>query len=1277
MNNDRQINSKKDQYEIEITEENKIEPVYNYSDENKGGRNNILNIYPENQTPNSDNIKKSSTDNFSNLDNNENKYINMNEGAQDEINQNKEKEETTIPYQNNNFSGPYNECFNQNNNNGLNENIYQPIYRPDNQVYAHHGMPHHFVDNHPLYHPIPPHGLYRIPVLPPHGPHFPHYGPNEFMPHGPHMTSLSHIMPFSQNNDNQYEGNNEEDEKDDEYDVAFNSNKGDIQIYDNNGINNREGAYNENMNNNFNYNHSFDFNSNYIPNRFQDSYNPNSYSYNEGRIKPMNIINQKGNQSKIKEESKFNEKNKKKILNYNLIPLYIDKRLPKSTLIKNKLCSSLNKSENIKNSFPIILIYNHNYYDLFKEFLDKNIKYNEYNNIQILKNKLILSKTDLINQYKEDHISNNFNIQKFANVTYSLSSLIYKKEDHDNIINEIKKGINEGEIFYEKFINKWLKLVMNLLVEFMKFKLKKISYYYHCNICNFHCLYISDFIEEELNIEEKYNDKMIIYSINAVNELMEIINIHQYKNNENKNKENIINVICYEEEYNYMNYSFENEINGTFINCNNIKSFNKIMNEISNNNIIIQNKNSKKKSKIKFNITNNYMFELIISAIYIDKVFQYLINNNYFKFFKGICILIDDKINNNINNNLLLIKKKYNGHIKDIYIAQNDVFEFLKNAKNNKKYYNNKKYVINKPSIDFNNYISNYLKMHKDISFYYNKYSNNSSEIFYKIIIDFLNSMNINNNKIQNNSKMEIKQEKKEKINNIIKIFDEIRKQLIEEKKMLYLNNSNLVNYINKYIGNYYLFKEDFNFWLNNLDNLSYEKLDYLIGCLMYTIDTSLYITIENKNIEEEKDQNHIILYKEFIGNYIDLLIHENNKHKLITFPYFLICSKKLMSLSDKDDDEYYIIYRIKYNINNQYDYVQTLYELNEGEKVFQMFTFFRITDVKIKRSEQKGIIYLEPINKKDYLELKLKNDDTIVYNYNLNIIETTRYNNNNNIQENEYINNQNNLYITANDQLYNNIDDESENNEIKVTKFMQFFNNKYGTNLNSEMTSISMEENNMKNIGLLILSKTNLKNLIVLNLGKNNISDISPLGNCNFPKLKKLSLESAKDTLPQNKISDISPLIHSNFPELFVLNLKNNLIKDISYLLFMNFPSLIILNLSYNQIESVVVFSEVNFPNLETLDLSNNLINDITPFISFGKKKSLKGVENSAILNSSNISASNLLSKSVANNENIKKNMILPNLKTLKIKNNKLIIDEGYLMTIKNLKSRGITIFK
>ena len=225
-------------------------------------------------------------------------------------------------------------------------------------------------------------------------------------------------------------------------------------------------------------------------------------------------------------------------------------------------------------------------------------------------------------------------------------------------------------------------------------------------------------------------------------------------------------------------------------------------------------------------------------------------------------------------------------------------------------------------------------------------------------------------------------------------------------------------------------------------------------------------------------------------------------------------------------------------------------------------------------------------------------------------------------------------------------------------------------------MTSLSLEEIYMKNDGLLILSKTNLENLVVLNLSKNNISDISPLGKCNCPKLKKLSLESDSMANPQDKITDISPLIHSNFPELFILNLKHNLISDISYLLFMNFPNLIILDLSHNQIESVHVFNEVNFPNLETLDLSYNLISDITPFISSGKRKqTMKSIDNSSIVNSSNIT--NFLSKSVSSNEVIKKNMALPSLKILKLKNNKINIDEAYLMTVKSLRSRGITIFK
>ena len=134
-----------------------------------------------------------------------------------------------------------------------------------------------------------------------------------------------------------------------------------------------------------------------------------------------------------------------------------------------------------------------------------------------------------------------------------------------------------------------------------------------------------------------------------------------------------------------------------------------------------------------------------------------------------------------------------------------------------------------------------------------------------------------------------------------------------------------------------------------------------------------------------------------------------------------------------------------------------------------------------------------------------------------------------------------------------------------------------------------------------------------------------------------------------------------------------------------MNLPSLIILDLSNNKIKSIHVFCNVNFPKLQTLDLSNNQINDITPMLhaSTKKKKLLKNLdkkslESMTINNNSIISNlnSNILSVSQAINDH-KANVVLPSLKILKIKHNELIIDEGYLMTIKALRNRGVTIFK
>ena len=1350
-------NTKIEESDIILTDENKIGPIYHTEEEKKikfMDSNENINIKKEQNITNENQILHNEDESFpknayhfdSNKENNEiNESKKEIKNLSENLPQNNSQIENKINQENNekNENNESNNDYNENNNQRNDDNIYNqqeqhnfsnedeylncpspnfyqlqenqmyphfphmpiplyphnpyqnipiPIYPPDNfQINQPYYIPPNFP--HPLP-PLPPHGFMgyspiNVP-LPPHGPHFfPHFSPPvmpHFMPHfgppfgphfGPHIGMPPHYFDYPNPKDNI--------EKED--DIGFSSNKGNIEL--NNNMSNQlyndnvKGDFNDRFKDNMQYDNYYEQNIDYRPMEFQPfPFNQYQFYENDQRFINNNIIeenNEKNKNLNLSEEVKSSEDLNNSKIKYKDIPLYIDIILPKLLIDPYQKCFPIKKSKKETKSFPIILFHNLEYYELFIDFLNKNMVYKDFNILPILKTKLIRPKFEVSQIFRESHFPTNFNIIKFADITSSNQFPIYSKEEQENIINEIKKEMNNNDNFFDNFMNNWLNKVMNLMIEFVKFKLKYFSYYYYCDICNFPVLYISDYVIEQFNFDESKNILMISDNINAFNDLMEIINIPEYNSEGSKIRENIINVICYEEEYNYINYSFETEINGIFLNCNSLQSLNKIMDEINDRNIIIQNKNSKNKSKITYNFINNYMFDLIISSIYVDKVFQFFINNNYFKFIKGICVLIDNK-NNNINNNLLAIKKKYYDYLKDINVIQNDVFEFFKIEKDNIKYRNNKKYEIKNPLLTYINYNQKYLNIHKISSYYYNKYPSYSSQIFHDIIYDFLENIDIikdqNKNKKtleQNNNNKKGSASKQQKINKIINIFKKIRYHTSMSNKNQNPNiNINIQKNIEKYEKDLPLFIEDFNYWLITSDNLSIEKICYYIGSLMYNIDSYLYDS--NEYIENNNDNNEITLYKEFLGDYIDVLQHENNKYKIITFPYFLTCSTQKVDIPNNDDDKYYIIYIIKYDLNNKENYYQILYDLNDDTKVFQMFTFFRISDIKIKRNPKKALIYLEPINKRECLEQKLKFEDLVIYDNDLNIMDTISYYTNNNLDENFESINSDNLYITADNYAYNK--NYEENEDSKITRYMQFFNNKYGTNLNPDMTSLSLEEIYMKNDGLLILSKTNLENLVVLNLSKNNISDISPLGKCNCPKLKKLSLESDSMANPQDKITDISPLIHSNFPELFILNLKHNLISDISYLLFMNFPNLIILDLSHNQIESVHVFNEVNFPNLETLDLSYNLISDITPFISSGKRKqTMKSIDNSSIVNSSNIT--NFLSKSVSSSEVIKKNMALPSLKILKLKNNKINIDEAYLMTVKSLRNRGITIFK
>ena len=456
-------------------------------------------------------------------------------------------------------------------------------------------------------------------------------------------------------------------------------------------------------------------------------------------IKNLNQ-NQEANINEIKNKKYMKPEdpnNSLKEINYNQIPLYIEKEINRELIHENSQCLvQSNNEDNLLNinSFPIIIIKEDKIYQKFIDFLETHFKYRQFKFLPIFKKRLIIPKSDIIDdQYQEAHNLFNENIKKFADITNSSKNSIYEPQEINNIIINIKHVLNKDDLFYYQFIELWVHTVINLMAEFIQFKLKKISYFYYCDNCKFPFIYFSDNYIEELNIDSN-ND---LLTINIYDDLMKMININSYNNKNNENPGFIINVIYYEEEYNYMNYSFEEKINGIFIPCTNMKSFDKTMNEIHYRNIYKYDKDN----NISINTKNDYMFELIISEIYIEKVFNYLINNSYFQFFKGICLLIEEKENNNINNTLLQIKKKYANYTKDLYIAQNDVLTFLDKAKEEQKYRNNKNYLTSYPIVDYINYLSKYNKLHQGASVYYNKFCINSYQIIEKVFLDFLNTI--------------------------------------------------------------------------------------------------------------------------------------------------------------------------------------------------------------------------------------------------------------------------------------------------------------------------------------------------------------------------------------------------------------------------------------------------------------------------------------------------------------------------------------------------------
>ena len=172
--------------------------------------------------------------------------------------------------------------------------------------------------------------------------------------------------------------------------------------------------------------------------------------------------------------------------------------------------------------------------------------------------------------------------------------------------------------------------------------------------------------------------------------------------------------------------------------------------------------------------------------------------------------------------------------------------------------------------------------------------------------------------------------------------------------------------------------------------------------------------------------------------------------------------------------------------------------------------------------------------------------------------------------------------------------------------KFINQYNEKYNENINGKEISISitfrnnpinqlqdlvlirfsslltldLTRSNINSISFLCTDESTLFSLQNLILSYNNISDIEPLVDVDYKKLKILK---AND----NKIKDINCVKEFDFKELEELNLSNNPIKSIEGIQFWKFPNLFKLSFYRTNISDDIPLYEADFPNLTNLDLS------------------------------------------------------------------------------------------
>ena len=450
--------------------------------------------------------------------------------------------------------------------------------------------------------------------------------------------------------------------------------------------------------------------------------------------------------------------------------------------------------------------------------------------------------------------------------------------------------------------------------------------------------YIEEGKEEEIQLRKQISR---IAKLTSTPHILDLFESMENLANQIDGKKRFINIIYYNEDV-YSNdiikeiKFFEEYTTGAFLYCNNIDKLD----------III--------SEIKYNCEEIYDFSLIVSGKDYDISMDKIRNKNYEEI-THICIFCD-KIK------YYLSKKKED---ENIYTTKEEVVrQFIKKIKSKKI----KPYPINK-LVTYEEYKNKfeYFYGHSIISAFYGELNND-------IYIEKLN-------KIKNII---------DKDNKIIKD----KKKLFESFEKFDINDKNeKLNEINERIIKEYTkstFYGDLNRWLREINIFSFDEVAYFTSRLMLSLNQ--YGEQKNKYYNYDED----ILYRGMKLDYSSLLFYENAKNKKIILTSFtsMTKDKEICKKFAKKSRQFSVLFEITNSFkegwkSNGIDIQDISLRKTEQEILYQPFSFYIVTDVRIDIKKREAYIYLKTIGKKEILEEKIREGKNIRYNEQENIIET------------------------------------------------------------------------------------------------------------------------------------------------------------------------------------------------------------------------------------------------------------------------------------------------